>query len=433
MTSSETERRRAIRLIAAGHGCADLCQGAVPALLPFLIAQRGLSVGAAAALLSAATIGSSVVQPLFGLWADRLSRPLLVPSGVALASLALGAAGLCRSYALLAVVLAVGGLGVAAFHPEGARLVNGLSEEGARGRWMSYFSVGGNVGFAVGPALVTGVVGLLGLSATPLLAIPGLLVAVALARAAKVEAGIAVARPSLRPAPAPATRWAAFGRLSGAAVARTVVFFAMQALVPIYLIERFGMSTALGDSSLTVLLAAGAVGTLIGGRCADRFGRKLVLVYAMGPAALLLVAIPHLGPAAFFVGLLAMGVLLDGPLSTTVVLGQEYLPGRVGLASGITLGLSIGLGGLGATGLGAVADATSVHTALELLAPFALLALALALSLPEPAGSVAQGLGGAGAGHVGRHGAQLDQLAGRLAQQQPAVAIGLDEPASGEF
>lgn len=383
--TAPAQRRRAIRMIAAGHGCADLCQGAVPALLPFLIAQRGISVGAAAALLSAATIGSSVVQPLFGLWADRLSRPLLVPSGVALASLSLGAAGLCRSYALLAVVLALGGLGVAAFHPEGARLVNGLSEAGARGRWMSYFSVGGNIGFAAGPALVTAIVGTLGLSATPLVAVPGVLVALALARAARTGTTAAAMPARTRTSPTDAARWGAFGRLSGAAVARTVVFFALQALVPIYLIHRFGVSTALGDSALTVLLAAGAVGTLIGGRCADRFGRKLVLVYGMAPATVVLLAVPHLGLVAFFVALVAMGVLLDGPISTTVVLGQEYVPGRLGLAAGITLGLSIGLGGLGATGLGAVADATSVHTALELLAPFALLASILAVSLPEPA------------------------------------------------
>jgi FSR family fosmidomycin resistance protein-like MFS transporter len=88
-------RRRAIALLASGHGSVDLCQGAVPALLPFLIAQRGLSLAAAAALLSAATIGSSIVQPVFGLWADRLSTPVLIPSGVVVASLALGAVGLC--------------------------------------------------------------------------------------------------------------------------------------------------------------------------------------------------------------------------------------------------------------------------------------------------------------------------------------------------
>jgi FSR family fosmidomycin resistance protein-like MFS transporter len=378
-------RRRAIALLASGHGSVDLCQGAVPALLPFLIAQRGLSLAAAAALLSAATIGSSIVQPVFGLWADRLSTPVLIPSGVVVASLALGAVGLCGSYVALGAVLAVSGLGVAAFHPEGARTVNHLSSAVDRGRAMSYFSVGGNAGFALGPVLVTVVVGLFGLSATPLLAVPGMLVAFLLARDVRraPNPSPAVAR---RAQPA-ADQWRPFTRLAGAAVARTVIFFTMQALVPIYLIKHFGASTALGNVGLTLLLAAGAAGTLVGGRSADRFGRKLVLVYAMAPAVAVLFLLPHVGVIGFIVTLTLIGLLMDGPFSTTVVLGQEYLPGNVGLASGITLGLSIGLGGLGATGLGALADATSIPTAFQILPLLALLALALALSLPEPTAS----------------------------------------------
>jgi MFS transporter, FSR family, fosmidomycin resistance protein len=377
-------RGHSVALLATGHGCADICQGAVPALLPFLIVQRGLSLAAATGLLSAATIGSAIVQPLFGLWADRLYRPILVPGGVALASVALGLVGLCHSYLALVVALVFSGLGVAAFHPEGARLVNHLSRPENRGRAMSYFSVGGNVGFAVGPLLVTAIVGLLGLAASPLLALPGLTVALLLVRSSR-QASHAVAGPATRAsAPPLGEQRAAFGRLSAAAVARTVIFFAMQALVPLYLIRHFGFSTSLGDGALTVLLTAGAFGTLIGGRCADRFGRKLVLVYAMAPAVVVLIALPHLGAVAFILALVVIGLLLDGPFSTTVVLGQEYLPDRVGLASGITLGLSIGLGGLGATGLGAIASASSIGDAFELLPFVAVLALLLALSLPEP-------------------------------------------------
>ena len=307
---------------------------------------------------------------------------MLVPAGVLIASLSLGAVGLCGSYASLAIVLAVSGLGVAAFHPEGARTVNRLTSAADRGRAMSYFSVGGNVGFALGPVLVVIVVGLFGLSATPILAIPGVVMAAVLAREVRNAPRASSASPR-RSEPA-VDQWRPFTRLAGAAVARTVIFFTMQALVPIYLIEHFGASKTVGDTGLTLLLAAGAVGTLIGGRCADRFGRKLVLVYAMAPAVLVLLLVPHLSAVPFVIALILMGLLLDGPFSTTVVLGQEYLPGRVGLASGITLGLSIGLGGLGATAIGALADATSIPTAFDILPVFALAALALAVSLPEP-------------------------------------------------
>jgi FSR family fosmidomycin resistance protein-like MFS transporter len=373
--------RRRLALLSVGHGCADLCQGAVPALLPFLVARDGLSLASAAALLSAATIGSSLVQPLFGIWADRLSSPVLLPAGVALASVGLGLTGLAGSYALLACALVVSSLGVAAFHPEAARMAGYVSGS-ERARGMSYFSVGGNAGFALGPVFVAPLIALFGLGASPLLAAPGLAVAALLAfqlpglrAAGATPADHAHTRPA---------RWGAFSRLTGAAVARTVAFFALQAFVPLYAIEHYGLSEAAGGALLAVMLVAGAAGTLIGGRLADRVGRRGVMVWAMVPLAPLLLALPHLGLAAFVVALVGIGLAIDGPFSVTVVFGQELLPGRAGLASGITIGAAIGVGGLLATALGAVADATSIATVLELLPLFALAALVLALSLPGP-------------------------------------------------
>jgi FSR family fosmidomycin resistance protein-like MFS transporter len=376
--------RRAIGGLAAGHACADLCQGAVPALLPFLIAERGLSLTAAAALLTAATLGSSIVQPLLGALADRLAASWLMPVGIVVGGAGVGAAGLCESFPALAAALAVSGLGVAGFHPEGARFANYVSGA-ARARGMSYFSVGGNAGFALGPLLVAAVVAPFGLGATPLLALPGLVVGGWLLTERSRLRAFAPARGGVPAGPPPAAAWWPFSRLASAAVARTAAFFALQALVPIYLIERHGLSPSLAAAALTVLLVAGAVGTLLGGRIADRVGRKPVLVASMVPLTLLLAALPEVGTVPFVVVLAAIGVAADGPFSVTVVLGQEYLPGREGLASGITLGLAIGLGGLLATTLGAVADLTSVHLALVLLPAFALVALVLAASLPTTA------------------------------------------------
>jgi FSR family fosmidomycin resistance protein-like MFS transporter len=382
---AERVDRRGIGALAAGHACADLCQGAVPALLPFLIAERGLSLTAAAALITASTIGSSIVQPLFGLWSDRLCTPVLLPAGVAVASIGIGVVGLCQSYAALIAVLLVSGVGVAAFHPEGARYANHVSREG-RGRGMSYFAVGGNVGFALGPALVTPVVAMLGLSATPLLAIPGLLVS------GLLLAELRRLRTFVTAGPAPGGRsavqeagdaWWPFSRLAGAAVARTTAFFALQAFVPVYLLRHFGTTSATAGAALTTMLVAGAAGTLLGGWCADRYGARRVLAGAMLPLVALLLLLPHVGLTAFFAVLAGVGLAVDAPFSTTIVLGQQYLPRRIALSSGITYGLAIGLGGLAATALGALADATSIAVVLATLPLFALAALALTVSLPR--------------------------------------------------
>ncbi|WP_081690787.1 MFS transporter [Conexibacter woesei] len=381
--------KRKLATLSAGHGAVDLSQGAVPALLPFLIAARGMSLGSATALLTAATIGSSIVQPLFGLWADRLATPLLLPGGLALAGIGLGAVGWCDSYILLALALFVSGLGVAAFHPEGARLAGAASGD-ERATGMSYFSVGGNLGFALGPLLAAPIVGLAGLHATPLLAIPGLVLAIVTARrlpslaAAEGPAAPRAAGAASRAAGPPPAAWWPFTRLVTAAVSRTAAFFALQAFIPVWVIHHLGGTTGGGDAILAVMLVFGALGTLIGGRCADRFGRRSVLVTAMAPLAVLLLVLPHVGIVPFILVVALVGLAIDGPFSTTVVLGQEYLPGRHGLASGVTLGLAIGIGGLIAAGLGALADATSLSTTMAILPVFALLALASAVSLPEP-------------------------------------------------
>jgi FSR family fosmidomycin resistance protein-like MFS transporter len=372
--------------VSAGHFCTDLCQGALPALLPFLIVQRGLSLAAATALITAATIGSSVIQPLFGIWSDRLTRPALMPIGVALAAIGIGLSGLFHSYPMIVGSVAVMGLGVAAFHPEAARVANAVSAARA-GAGMSYFAVGGNLGYAIGPLITVPIVLGLGLDGTPLIAVPGLLVAAIIVRRLPLlrrhlvsleltETDVGDARPDA---------WFPFARLVGIAVLRTVPFFTLQALVPIYFVRHFRAGTALGGASLTLLLLGGAAGTLIGGRCADRYGRKAVIVGAMVPLTLLLFTLRFAGVAEFVVLLVAVGLVLEGPFSTTVLMGQEYLPARVGLASGVTYGLAIGLGGMIASALGALAGATGIGFVIELLPGFSLLSLVLALSLPDPA------------------------------------------------
>jgi len=157
-------------MLSFSHGCCDLFQGAVPALLPFLVLDRGYSYGAAGALVLAASVGGSLVQPLVGIRGDRVSSPWLVPVGLVLCGLGLGLVGVVDRLMVALAATAVGGLGVAAFHPEAARWASLASGE-RRATGMSVFSIGGNAGFALGPLLVTPIVLVFGLGATPVIAL----------------------------------------------------------------------------------------------------------------------------------------------------------------------------------------------------------------------------------------------------------------------
>lgn len=389
--------RRSLTVLGLAHMCADMCQGAVPALLPFLAAQRGYSYTALGSLILAATIGSSVIQPVFGLVSDRVRQPWLMPAGVLVAGAGVALAGLAPSYGWTVAAIALSGLGVAAFHPEGARFA-GVAAGERRGRGMSMFSVGGNAGFALGPLLTTPLVLAFGLAGTLGLLVPGTVMAVVLYRhlgrlrdldARRAAAATAQGAPRVR------DRWGPFTRMGTVVALRSGVYFGLQSFVPLWFVQRLDSSESVGNAALTAMLVAGAVGTLAGGRLVDRIGPRAVLLGTMAASVPLLVAFPLVGPSVAFGVLAAIGLVTIASFSVTVVLGQQYLPNRTGLASGVTLGLAIGVGGLVATALGVLADARGLESVLWVIAvlpvPAALLSLTLPRERPKKARSSLRG------------------------------------------
>jgi MFS transporter, FSR family, fosmidomycin resistance protein len=369
--------------LSCGHAAADLCQGAVPALIPFFVIQRDWSYAAAGLLVLAMTVGSSVIQPLFGAVADRLEIRWLMPGGVLLAGVGIALAGVVSSYALTVLVVAISGLGVAAFHPEGARYANHAS--GARrGAGMSFFSVGGNVGFALGPIFVTPLVLVFGLSGTLALVVLPAIVSVALFRSLPrmhAMARTAVDR-AAQSADAPEDDWNAFTRLGGVISLRSGVYFGLQSFVPLWFVHQLSSTEAAGNTALTAMLVAGAVGTLVGGRLVDRIGRRAVLVGSLAVQLPLLLAFVVSGSVLAGVLLAGIGFVTIMSFSVTVVMGQEYLPRRLGLASGVTLGAAIGVGGVAATLLGVLADAAGLSAVMWTIALLPIPSLLLALTLP---------------------------------------------------
>jgi MFS transporter, FSR family, fosmidomycin resistance protein len=374
--------RRSLGVLGLGHLCVDLCQGAVPALLPFLAAERGYSYAALGALVLASTIGSSIIQPLFGVLSDRIARPWLVPAGLVLAGGGIAVAGPAPTYGWTVAAVAVSGIGVAMFHPEGAKFA-GIASRAQVGRGMSLFSVGGNAGFALGPLLVTPLVLAFGLDGTLALLVLPLAAAVLTVR--ELPRLRALDGPGVMDAADGEDDWGAFSRLGGLIALRSGVYFGLQAFVPAYFVAELASSEAVGNAALTFMLAAGAAGTLVGGVLVDRWGARAVLVGTMVAALPLLVVLPLTGAAVATVLLGAIGFVLIASFSVTVILGQAYLPSRLGLASGITLGLAIGLGGVAATALGAIADAYGLTAVLWTVAVLPVPAILLAFSLPAEA------------------------------------------------
>ena len=372
--------------LSAGHLFTDLNQGAAAALLPFLISERGFSLTLAGAFMLAVTVSSSVVQPLFGFFSDRRPLPILMPIGVLLAGVGMALVGVAPGVLTVFVGAILSGLGVAAFHPEAARFANYVS--GARrARGMSFFSVGGNAGVAVGPVLVTPLVLVFGLPGTLFLAVPAALMAAILLyemprmRSFQPES-VDEARGTRGEG---AERWGPFAAMIGVVTVRSFVYFGLFSFVGAYYERVLDTSAAYGNVALTVMLLAGAIGTLLIGPLADRFGRRTVLLTSMLVLPPLLLAFTVVGPLAGVALLALAGAATVGTFGVTVVLGQEYLPGRIGLAAGMTMGLSIGLGGVGAPLLGLLADSRGLPTMMLAIAALPVAGFLLALTLPRVA------------------------------------------------
>jgi FSR family fosmidomycin resistance protein-like MFS transporter len=304
---------------------------------------------------------------------------------VIVSAVGVGLAGVAPSYgALLALVLA-SGLGVAAYHPEGYRTANQVA--GARkATGLSLFSIGGNVGIALGPLAVSLLVPRFGLPGTLGLLAPTLLVAGLLATILPtLVAAPTAASPSRAVREGGRDMRGAMALLIAVVTVRSWTQLGLVSYVPFLYVDLLGRDPRVVGPLLFLFLGAGAVGTLVGGPIADRWGPRRYLVASLGLSTpLLALFLWRPGGSLAAMALAAAGFALVSSFSVTVALGQAYLPRHLGMAAGLVVGLAIGTGGLGVTALGWIADHWGLHAALRLVTILPLAGLAAAFCLPEP-------------------------------------------------
>jgi MFS transporter, FSR family, fosmidomycin resistance protein len=367
--------------LSGGHLAVDFASGSVPALIPFMTDRFHLGYALAAMLLLTATASSSLVQPLFGLWSDRRGALWLIPAGTMLAAIGVGGAAVSPAYPVVLLLVLAGGLGVAAFHPEGSKFAAYASGR-KRASGMSYFNTGGNAGYALG-AFVTGqLVVWLGLIGGLVAMVPVFIASLALVRVVPHLAKLA-----------PEQGGTAMGRgddrrramvLLGIVISlRSVAWFTLLAFVPLWVVS-LGHSKADGNRLLFLMLLSGAAGTLILGPVADRIGLRVTLVITQALLTPLILAFVYVGGVLGVVALMLVGVCVVGTFGVTMVLSQLYLPRHVGMASGLSVGLAMGIGGIAAVASGAIADALGLKTALTVSALAPALGVFVCLRLPAP-------------------------------------------------
>lgn len=384
-SSSDPVRANAklISLLALGHFVVDLNQGSLPALLPFLKAAHQLSYAAVATIVLAANVASSLVQPLFGYFADQTARRWMLPASVLLTGGGLALMGLAPGYGALVALVLLMGFGVAAYHPEGYKTATSVAGE-RKATALSWFSLGGNIGVALGPPVITALVTAVGLAGSLGLLVPTLIVSALLLAVLPAFAESAAPRAAAAAAARGVNMPGAMALLVLVVTIRSWATLGFTTFVPFYYIDVLGADPRLVGPLLFVFLGAGAAGTVVAGPLADRWGPRAftqwVLLAAVPFGALFLVTKGVLA----FVLLGLFGALLTSSFTVSVVLGQAYLPRNAGMASGLIVGFAIGAGGVGVTVLGWIADRYGLPTALWITAFTPLAAFVASRCLPAP-------------------------------------------------
>lgn len=396
--------RKKLALVSLGHLSCDINGGALPACLPYIRAAHGLDYQATAGLMFAYSCLSSLIQPFFGLLADRHAKPWFIPLGIFLAGFGLTCMGFMAGYWAIFVSIAIAGIGSAFFHPEGARYANRVSGR-QKGIGMSLFSIGGNSGFILGPLLVASAVGMFGLHGMVVFGIiSGLMALVLLWQishlpgAAPVAAAVPTARAlaaepqsaegeelAASPVEAPGVNdWHGFSRLVVVILSRAIVFTGFNTFIPLYWVNGLEQSNAQGASALVIFGAFGVGCNILGGWLADRLSYVTVIriAFCVTPLAAAAFALTDSLLASWAL-LPVMGFALYLPFSAQVVLGQKLLARNIGFASGVTLGLATTVGGIAQPMLGWIADTWALHAVFIALACVAALGCVFSFLLPR--------------------------------------------------
>jgi MFS transporter, FSR family, fosmidomycin resistance protein len=376
---------KVLLLLSCGHMVVDTYQGALPVILPFIKDSLGLSYTVTGVILIVANITSSVIQPLFGFLSDKKEKAFLLPLGVFLAGAGFSLLPLTQSYLLILVLVAVSGMGIACYHPEGfktARFFTG--ERMATG--MSVFSVGGNAGMALGPILALSLVNYFGFSSLSWMVLPSLtftLVIIALRRVVAVpKKELSAASKAASGVPKGAYR--ALFVIICVIIMRTWIQIGLMTYIPFYYIDFLKGDPVFAGRIVSLFLLGGAFGTLAGSPLADRWGHRFWLRFSMLASALLFPLIFFFQGFMLFAVVILLGMILISTFSVTVVMGQNLLPENLGVASGLLVGFAIGAGGIGVTLLGVIADHFGVPFALKTIGILPLAGFLFSLMLQYP-------------------------------------------------
>jgi MFS transporter, FSR family, fosmidomycin resistance protein len=356
--------------VSLAHLTNDWYMNYLQTILPFLVAS-GLSISKSAFLISAFTITSSILQPVFGYLVDKKNQRWMVYVGTIWMGLLLSLVGVIHNYFLLLIVVSLSGLGTAAFHPQASSMVTAVSGN-KKGFFQSVFATAGNIGWALSPLIMVPFFSKFGLKSSPIFIIPAISIGLMLFLTSprmhkKIDKNEESTLNELK------ENWKRLAKIVFVVALRALAYFGLIAFLPLYLKQR-NVSLLVSSHLLFIMLFSGAIGGLIGGYLSDRIGRKPVISWSLILTTIIFFLFLITSGFISYMFLAFAGVFLLSSFSVTVVSAQEILHKNQAMASGLMLGFGIGIGGLGVGLVGILAEKINLNYAIYLLTILPLIA-----------------------------------------------------------
>ena len=375
--------RRYSYLMMIAHLCDDLNQGALVAVIPFLVLHNGYSYAEVTALLLASNAASAIIQPLFGWLGDKKPRPWLMAAGIFLAGVGMAGVGVLPNYPLIMASAMLSGIGVAMFHPEGGRLGN-LTAGEQKGKGMSIFAVGGKLGFTFGPLVATAAITLWGLPGTLIFIIPSTLCAAILL--SQNKALLSYSNPDKQSSDESLYQdnWVGFGFVMGAISCRSIMYYAFLSFIPLFLVYNLGQEEAFASSVISLFALVCAVGTIASGWAGQLLGAKKLIIVSYACVAIEVVIFAFNGSlivALILIAFLALACDISYP--SAVAMGQSFVPHHLGMASGLSFGVMVCIGGLMTPVFGLIGDYFGLQVVMLCVTAIALLGIIITLFIPK--------------------------------------------------